>query len=241
MAFITAWPVNGERKGDWDRMVQYYGLCEVLPDRSRPEQTEKTFRDWAYKKRLAFVEGENMVAFDPKTYNPKDSLDRGRFGFLLRYIPPAGVLRVQAGCRRAPQHPFDVTYWTRSRATGCAKASSMTSAAASRRTRELLRLMGFSYLELVNALDGRRQARVPERRDQRPGPARPGVRQRVRALLRELRHPEGAVLRSRVPASRRRPPHQPGPARAADGRRRPRRPAGDPSRGEEPVRRQTSK
>ena len=153
MAFITAWPVNGERKGDWDRMVQYYGLCEVLPDRSRPEQTEKTFRDWAYKKRLAFVEGENMVAFDPKTYNPKDSLDRGRFGFLLRYIRPrefsAFKRDVEEHLNIRSMYVLDAIkgYWLREGVIH--DVGGRISA-----DRELLRLMGFSYLELVNALDG---------------------------------------------------------------------------------------
>ena len=153
MAFITAWPVTGERKGDWERMVQYYGLCEVLPDRARPQQAEKSFRDWAYKKRLAYVEGENMVAFDPKVYNPKDSLDRNRFGLLLRYIRP----REFSAFKRDVEEAFNIrsmyvldaikSYWLTEGVIHDLNGRLVAD-------RELLRLMGFSYLELVQALDG---------------------------------------------------------------------------------------
>ncbi|MBI3743416.1 MAG: hypothetical protein HY261_03935 [Chloroflexi bacterium] len=153
MAINIAWPISGERKGDWERMIQYYGLCEVLPDRSKPASVEKTFREWAMKRRLAFVEGENLVAFDPKAFNPKDSLDRSRFGFLLRYIRPRDI----ASFRRDLETAFSVrsmyvldaikSYWLMegviTEVTGMVHAD-----------RELLRLMGFSYLDLMQALDG---------------------------------------------------------------------------------------
>jgi hypothetical protein len=153
MALITAWPILGERKADWERMVQYYGLCEVLPDKSRPHQVEKTFRDWAMKRRLAVVEGDNLVAFDPKAFNPKDSLDRGKFGFLLRYLRP----RDYATFRRDMETAFNVrsmyvldaikSYWI-------TEGVIYESGGMIEADKEVLRLMGFSYLELVQALDG---------------------------------------------------------------------------------------
>lgn len=153
MAINLAWPVSGERKADWDRMIQYYGLCEVVPDKSKPASTEKAFRDWAAKRRLAFVEGENMVAFDPKAFNPKDSLDRSRFGFLLRYIRP----RDQATFRRDLETAFNIrsvyvldaikNYWT---VEGIVHDADSKVGA----DRDLLRLMGFTYVDLIQALDG---------------------------------------------------------------------------------------
>ena len=32
MAVSIAWPIAGEKKADWERMIQFYGFCEVLPD-----------------------------------------------------------------------------------------------------------------------------------------------------------------------------------------------------------------
>ena len=32
------------------------------------------------------VEGERMAAFDPKAFNPKDVMDRTKYGFLARYF-----------------------------------------------------------------------------------------------------------------------------------------------------------
>ena len=153
MAISIAWPVAGDRKADWERMIQFYGLCEVLPDRGKPAQVEKAFRDWATKRRLAFVEGENLVAFDPKAFNPKDSLDRGKFGFLLRYIRP----RDYAAFRHDLETAFNVrsmyvldavkSYWITEGVITDLGGQVMAD-------RDLLRLMGFTYLDLMQALDG---------------------------------------------------------------------------------------
>ncbi len=153
MAISLAWPVSGERKADWERMIQYHGLCEVLPDRTRPGSVEKTFRDWALRRRLAFVEGENLVAFDPKAYNPKDSLDRARFGFLLRYIRPRefAVFRrdVETAFNLRSMYVLDAIkgYWI---TEGVITQTGSHIAA----NRDLLRLIGFSYIDLIQALDG---------------------------------------------------------------------------------------
>ena len=153
MALINAWPVSGDKKSDWERMIQVYGLCEVLPDRSRPAHVEKTFRDWAMKRRLAFVEGENMVAFDPKVYNPKDSLDRAKFGFLLRYIRPRDFTNFRKDVEKAfnlrSMYVLDAVrnYWLSENVIYDVQGKIMAD-------REVLRLMGFSYLELMQALDG---------------------------------------------------------------------------------------
>lgn len=153
MAISLAWPVSGERRADWERMVQYHGLCEVLPDRTKPGAVERTFRDWAQKRRLAYVEGENMVAFDPKAFNPKDSLDRAKFGFLLRYIRS----RDYAVFKRDVETAFNLrsmyvldalkNYWVTEGVI--TEQGSQISA-----NRDLLRLIGFSYIDLIQALDG---------------------------------------------------------------------------------------
>lgn len=153
MALLSAWPVNGVRTTDWDRMIQYYGLCEVLPDRTHPGQVEKAFREWALKRRLAIVEGENQVAFDPKAFNPKDSLDRGKFGFLLRYLKP----RDETVLRRDLETVYGIrsmyvldaikSYWT---TEGIIHASG----AKVEVDREIVRLMGFGARELIQAMDG---------------------------------------------------------------------------------------
>ena len=153
MALINAWPISGERKSDWERMIQVYGLCEVLPDRTRPAHVEKIFRDWALKRRLAFVEGENMVAFDPKAYNPKDSLDRAKFGFLLRYIRPRDFTTFRRDLEKAfnirSMYVLDAikSYWLTEGVVYEVNGRIMAD-------REVLRLMGFGYMDLMQALDG---------------------------------------------------------------------------------------
>ncbi len=153
MAVSIAWPIAGEMKADWERMIQFYGFCEVLPDHGKPQQVERAFKEWALKRRLACVEGETLVAFDPKTFNPKSSLDRTKFGFLARYFRPREPIAFQRDLETA----FSVrsvyaleaiqTYWINAgvihEVAGHIQAD-----------RDLLRLMRFGYLELMQALDG---------------------------------------------------------------------------------------
>ena len=153
MALISAWPVSSERRGDWERMIQMYGFCEVTPDRTKPAQTEKAFREWAMKRRLACVHAENLVAFDPKAFNPKDTLDRSKFGFLLRYIRP----RDYTSFRRDLETAFNVrsvyvldaikSYWMTEGVIHDVGGKIVTDG-------DLLRLIGFTYLDLMQALDG---------------------------------------------------------------------------------------
>ena len=154
MAVSISWPIAGEKRTDWERMVQFYGFCEVLPDRNRPQQVEKAFREWALKRRLACVEGENMVAFDPKAFNPKDSLDRGKYWFLARYFRPRDRVVFQRDLETA----FNVrsvyvleaiqSYWLTEGIVHEVNHGMIQV------DRDLLRLIGFSYLELMQALDG---------------------------------------------------------------------------------------
>jgi len=153
MALSIAWPIMGEKKSDWERMVQFYGFCEVLPDHSRPQQVERSFREWALKRRLAVVEGENLVAFEPKAFNPKDSLDRTKYWFLARFFRPRDRIDFQRDLETA----FNVrsmyvleaiqSYWLTEgivhEVDGLIQGD-----------RDLLRLMGFTYLDLMQALDG---------------------------------------------------------------------------------------
>ena len=153
MAVTIAWPISGERKADWDRMVQYYGFCEVLRDHAKPQQSERSFREWALKHRLACVEGENLVAFDPKAFNPKSSLDRNKFGFLARYFRPREPIIFQRDLETALNvrsvYALEAiqTYWMNEGVVhdigGLIQAD-----------RDLLRLMRFGYLDLMQALDG---------------------------------------------------------------------------------------
>ncbi len=153
MALSIAWPVTGEKKPDWERMVQFYGYCEVVPDRNKPQQVERTFREWAVKRGLACVEGENFVAFDPKSFNPKDTLDRGKFGFLARYFRPREHVTFQRDLQTAfnmrSMHVLSAlqSYWT-------AQGIVQDAGGRIQANRDLLRLMGFGYLELMQALDG---------------------------------------------------------------------------------------
>jgi hypothetical protein len=153
MALSIAWPVSGEKRTDWERMVQFYGFCEVLPDRSKPNQVEKAFKDWAMKRRLAYVEGQNMVAFDPKAFNPKDSLDRAKFAFLARYFRPRETVVFQRDLETAfnirSMYVLDAiqSYWMTEGVVHDAGGRVQAD-------RDLLRLMGFTYIELMQALDG---------------------------------------------------------------------------------------
>ena len=153
MAVLTTWPINGIRTTDWDRMVQHSGLCEVVPDRAHPGQVERAFKDWSGKRRLAVVEGENLIALDPKGFNPKESLDRARFGFLLRYLRPREV----ATFRRDVEQVHGI----RSMGVLDALKSYWTSEGVIRETAgkievdpEIVRLMGFGAREVMQALDG---------------------------------------------------------------------------------------
>ena len=153
MALSIAWPIVGEKRTDWERMIQFYGFCEVLPDRSKPQQVEKAFKEWAMKRRLAYVEGQNMVAFDPKAFNPKDSLDRAKFSFLARYFRPRETSVFQRDLQTAfnirSMYVLDAlqSYWLTEGVVhdigGRIQAD-----------RDLLRLMGFTYIDLMQALDG---------------------------------------------------------------------------------------
>jgi len=153
MALTIAWPVTGDRKADWERMVQYYGFCEVLRDTGKPQQVEKSFKDWAAKRRLACVDGETLVAFDPKAFNPKSSLDRSKFGFLARYFRPRAPVVFQRDLETA----FNVrsvyaleaiqSYWI-------SEGVMHDIGGLVQVDRDLLRLMRFGYLDLMQALDG---------------------------------------------------------------------------------------
>ena len=153
MALATAWPVAAEKKSDWERTIQFYGYCEVLPDRTKPQQAERSFTDWALKRGLACVQGENLVAFDPKLFNPKASFDRQRFGFLARYFRPREltVLRLDMETAFSLRSLYVLealkSYWM---TEGVLRDNNGYVEV----DRELLRLMGFSYLELMQALDG---------------------------------------------------------------------------------------
>ena len=153
MALSIAWPITGEKRTDWERMIQFYGFCEVLPDRSKPQQVEKAFKEWAMKRRLAYVEGQNMVAFDPKAFNPKDSLDRGKFAFLARYFRPRETMVFQRDLETAfnirSMYVLDAiqSYWL-------TEGVVHDQGGRIQADRDLLRLMGFTYIELMQALDG---------------------------------------------------------------------------------------
>ncbi|MBF8299138.1 MAG: hypothetical protein HW397_187 [Dehalococcoidia bacterium] len=153
MALSIAWPISGEKRTDWERMIQFYGFCEVLPDRSKPQQVEKAFKDWAMKRHLAYVEGQNMVAFDPKAFNPKDSLDRGKFAFIARYFRPRETMVFQRDLETAfnirSMYVLDAiqSYWLTEGVVHDVGGRIQAD-------RDLLRLMGFTYIELMQALDG---------------------------------------------------------------------------------------
>lgn len=153
MALSIAWPILGEKRTDWERMVQFNGFCEVLPDRGKPQQVEKAFKEWAMKRRLAFVEGTNVVAFDPKAFNPKDSLDRAKFSFLARYFRPRETNVFQRDLETAfntrSMYVLEAiqSYWLN-------EGIVHDSGGRIQADRDLLRLMGFTYIELIQALDG---------------------------------------------------------------------------------------
>ncbi len=154
MAVAQAWPVSAEKKSDWERMVDIYGYCEVVPDRTKsPEQMGKNFREWAIKRRLACIEGDNLVALEPRRFNPKDSLDRGRFGFLARYFRNRDAHTFERDLETAFNiHSVQVieavrSYWAKENVIR--ELNGQVSA-----SHELLRLMGFNYLDLLQALDG---------------------------------------------------------------------------------------
>ena len=153
MALSTSWPIVGVRRPDWGRDVATYGFCEVLPDRRKPGEVEKAFEEWALKRHLAYVRGETLVAFDPKHFSPKDSLDRARFGFLARYLRP----RDSSAYRKDLKEAFGVrsmamlnavqAYWAQEGIVH--EGNGMVQA-----NRDLVRLMGFSSIEIMEALDG---------------------------------------------------------------------------------------
>ena len=153
MALSIAWPIIGEKRPDWERMIQFYGFCEVLPDRSKPQQVEKAFKEWSMRRRLAYVEGQNLVAFDPKAFNPKDSLDHTKFAFLARYFRPRETHVFQRDLETA----FNIrsmyvlqaiqSYWL-------TEGVIHDMGGRIQVDRDLLRLMGFTYIDLMQALDG---------------------------------------------------------------------------------------
>jgi len=153
MGISIAWPVIGERKPEWERSIQFYGYCEVLPDRRKPQSVEKAFREWALKRRLACIDGENMVAFDPKAFNPKDSLDRARFAFLARYFRPRPSMVFQRDLETAfairSMYVLEAiqSYWLH-------ESIVKDNGGMIQADPDLLRLMGFSYVEIMQALDG---------------------------------------------------------------------------------------
>ncbi|MBM4405830.1 MAG: DUF4358 domain-containing protein [Chloroflexi bacterium] len=93
------------------------------------------------------------MAFDPKAFNPKDTLDRSKFGFLLRYIRP----RDYTAFRRDLETAFNVrsvyvldaikSYWMTEGVVHDVGGKVVTDG-------DLLRLIGFTYLDLMQALDG---------------------------------------------------------------------------------------
>ena len=145
-------PMQNDQKQEWERMIVGQGYVEFLPDRSKAGQDE-TFRQWAAKRRLAVVDGPNPVAFDTKRYNPKDSMDRGRFAFLVKYFRPRPVGHFQRDLGNAFSiHSMYViealkSYWSRERII--AEGRDRVQADP-----DMLRLMGFSFPEIMDALDG---------------------------------------------------------------------------------------
>ena len=153
MALSVMRPITGDKKQDWDRSVQVYGFCEIARDHNKSPETERSFRDWAVKRGMVCVEGERMVAFDPKSFNPKDSLDRGKYGFLARYFRPRESIFFQRdlesafGIRSMFVRNAVQTYWV-------AQGIVHENGGQVQVNRDLLRLMGFTYIELMQALDG---------------------------------------------------------------------------------------
>ena len=147
-----AMPVVSAR-ADWERSLQIYGLCEATRDPSKPGQAEKQFAQWAMKRRLPVVEGERLVAFDSKAFNPKDSLNKERFGFLLRYARPRSEsdfvrdVTVTLAVRSPYIAQAIKMYWTEERVLSSVSGNVQAD-------HEMLRLMGFSYHDLCLALDG---------------------------------------------------------------------------------------
>jgi hypothetical protein len=140
-------------RADWERSIQVYGVCEATRDPMKPGASEKAFTTWAMKRRLPVVEGEHLVALDPKAFNPKDSLDRGRFAFLLRYARPRPetdlIADISAALAIRSQHLAHAlkSYWL---SAGVISSSNGMIIADP----ELLRLMGFTFRDLCHALDG---------------------------------------------------------------------------------------
>jgi len=145
--------IPGDHKQhEWDRMVVGQGYVEALSDRTKSVQ-EDTFRQWANKRRLALVDGPNPVAFDPKRYNPKDTLDRSRFAFMVKYFRPRSI----GGFQRDAANAFSIqsmyviealkNYWTRERIIVEGRERVQADP-------DMLRLLGYTFTEVMDALGG---------------------------------------------------------------------------------------
>ncbi len=151
MALMMGQSAATQTRHDWERSVQLSGFCEVPKDGQKTEAAG-VFREWAKQRGYVCVDDERMVALDPKRFDPRDSLDRGKFGFLARYFRPREAIVFQ----RDLEHAFGIrsisgrnaikSFWV---SQGIIQGGSDVQA-----DRNLLRLMGFTYLELMDALDG---------------------------------------------------------------------------------------
>ena len=145
-------PLQGDHKQEWERMIVGHGNVEAIPDRTKAGQDE-AFRQWAAKRHLAMVDGQSPVAFDPKRYNPKDSLDRSRFAFLVKYFRPRPTIRFQRDLGTAFSIPSMYViealknYWSRERIIAEGRERVQADP-------DMLRLMGFTFPEVMDALDG---------------------------------------------------------------------------------------
>lgn len=145
--------IVGNGRIAWERALETSGYCEAELDPLRPAKSAEAFKDWAAKRHLVCVPGQRYVGIDPKLFNPKDCLDRSRFGFLARYYRPREAtelekdLQLAFGIRSACVHAAILSYWT-------AEGVVHDMGGKIEGDRDLLHVMGFGYSELVRALDG---------------------------------------------------------------------------------------
>jgi len=142
--------LQGDQQKEWERAIVNQGFVEVMPTKAGQDES---LRQWAAKRRLAVVEGTTPVAFDPKRLNPKDSLDRSRFAFLVKYFRPRPTTRFQRdlGAAFGIQSMYVInalqSYWERERIIGEGRDRVQADP-------DMLRLMGFTFPEVMDALDG---------------------------------------------------------------------------------------
>ena len=142
----------GDHSKEWEHAVAAHGYCEAVPDRSKPHQDD-SFRQWAAKHHLAMVDAGCPVAFDPKQFNPKDTLDRSRFSFMVKYFRPRASGKFQRdlaqGFGISSMYVIEAltSYWTRERIISVGRDRVQVDP-------DILRLMGFTAPEVMDALDG---------------------------------------------------------------------------------------